>query len=355
MSDAPILSARNLRVELRSRRGSFRLNVAALDLFARETLVILGPNGSGKSTLMRALAGLVRPAGGRVESVATGPVTLVFQRPAAFAGSVAHNVRVAFLGKQRGAVQVGNRVVEALERFKIDHLAEHRAATLSGGELQRLALARAFALRPAVLLLDEPFAGLDADGQAALSLDLRRAISETGVALAMVTHDLRRAMLLADRIAVLIDGQLAQVGQRDDVLERPATREIAQVVGMANLVQGVVVAERRGDLALIEVDAEHRIATRCEFSAGSRVWIGIRPEHLKLDVGRGDLDPIGKAVVRGVVNDGVVVSVALAWAGTQLRTHLMAGRGLARSLEVGAAVSLSASPEHIHLIPVASN
>ena len=351
MSNATILSVRDLRVELHSRRGSFVLTADALDLCAGEALVILGPNGSGKSTLMRTLAGLERPVGGRVASAATGPVTMVFQRPAPFAGSVAHNVRVAFLGKKCLGAERRARVAEALERFKIDHLAEHRAATLSGGELRRLALARAFALRPTVLLLDEPFAGLDADGQAALSLDLRGAISDTGVAVAMVTHDLRRAMLLADRIAVLIDGKLAQVGRRDDVLERPSTPEIARVVGMTNLFQGVVANDRRGDLALVEVDAQHRVATHSVFSAGTRVWIGIRPEHLKLDVGRGAVDPIGEGVVRGVMNDGVVVTIRVEWAGTELRTHLMAGRGLARTLRVGMSVSLSASPKHLHLIP----
>jgi ABC-type Fe3+/spermidine/putrescine transport system ATPase subunit len=355
MSGATILSASDLRVELHSRRGSFALTADALDLNAREALVILGPNGSGKSTLVRTLAGLEQPTGGRVASVATGPVTMVFQRPAPLAGSVAHNVRVAFLGKKLSGAERRARVGEALERFKIDHLAEHRAATLSGGELRRLALSRAFALRPAVLLLDEPFAGLDADGQAALSLDLRRAISDTGVAVAMVTHDLRRAMLLADRIAVLIDGELVQVGRRDDVLERPSTPEIARVVGMTNLVQGIVTNDRRGDLAMVEVDAQHHVATHTECAAGTRVWVGIRPEHLKLDVGRGEVDPIGKGVVREIINDGVSLSVGVDWAGSELRTHLMAGRGLARTLEVGAEVSLSANPEHVHLIPVGSD
>jgi ABC-type Fe3+/spermidine/putrescine transport system ATPase subunit len=204
-----------------------------------------------------------------------------------------------------------------------------------------------------VLLLDEPFAGLDADGQAALSLDLRRVISDTGVAVAMVTHDLRRAMLLADRIAVLIDGRLAQDGRRDAVLEQPSTPEIARVVGMTNLVQGTVAKERRGDLALVEVDAQHRVATRTGLAPGTRVWVGIRPEHLKVDVGRGAVDPIGKGVVREVVNDGVSITVQVDWAGTELRTYLMAGRGLARTLRAGVSVSLSASPNHVHLIPVA--
>ena len=143
MSGATVLSARDLRVELKSRRDSFLLTADSLDLCAREALVILGPNGSGKSTLMRTLAGLEKPASGSVACVATGPVTMVFQRPAPLAGSVAHNVRVVFLGKKRPRNESEDRVSEALARFQIDHLAEHRAATLSGGELRRLALARA--------------------------------------------------------------------------------------------------------------------------------------------------------------------------------------------------------------------
>jgi ABC-type sulfate/molybdate transport systems ATPase subunit len=352
VSASTILSTRELRIERRSRRGSFTLTVASLDLFAREALAILGPNGAGKSTLMRALAGLESPAAGVVSSSASGPVTMVFQRPAPLAGTVAHNVRVALLGCELPRAERDDRVAEALDRFEISRLADQRAATLSGGELRRLALARAFALRPAVLLLDEPFDDLDANGQAALSLDLRRAISDTGVAVAMVTHDLRRAMLLADRIAVLISGELVQIDRRDRVLDQPATPDVARIVGMTNLVMGTVTAERRGDFAVVEVDAQHRVSARTELAAGTLVWIGIRPEHLKVDVGRGDVDPIGKGVVREIVNDGVSATVQVEWAGTQLRTHLLAGRGLARTLVAGEPVSLSASPEYVHLIPV---
>jgi ABC-type Fe3+/spermidine/putrescine transport system ATPase subunit len=352
VSESTILSARDLSIERRSRRGRFTLTVTSLDLFAGEALVILGPNGAGKSTLLRALAGLESPAAGVVSSSASGPVTMVFQRPAPLAGTVAHNVRVALLGSKLARAERNERVAEALDRFEIGRLAEQRAATLSGGELRRLALARAFALRPAVLLLDEPFDALDANGQAALSLDLRRAISDTGVAVAMVTHDLRRAMLLADRIAVLISGELVQTDRRDRVIDRPVTPEVARVVGMTNLVIGTVTAEQRGDFTVVEVDAQHRVSARTLFREGTSVWIGIRPEHLKLDVGRGDVDPIGNGVVREIVNDGVSVTVQIEWAGTQLRTHLLAGRGLARTLVVGSPVSLSASPEHIHLIRV---
>jgi ABC-type Fe3+/spermidine/putrescine transport system ATPase subunit len=356
VSAEAVLVAKQLRVERRSRRGSFALEVDALDLRAHEVLAILGPNGAGKSTLLRALAGLATPVRGEVETTARGPVTMVFQRPAPFSGSVEHNVRCALLGKGLDRAAVTQRVGEALQRFEIERLAERRAATLSGGELRRLALARAFVLEPAALLLDEPFDDLDAGGQAALSLDLRRAIAETGVAVAMVTHDLRRALLLADRIAVLIDGRLAQLGACDEVLERPSSLGVAQVVGMANLIRGEVV-ERRGDVAVAAVaavagsDSQHRVAARSDLPVGTPVWLGIRPEHLKLDVGRGVVEPLGKAIVRSIVSDGVAVTVVVGWAGTELRTHLLAGRGLARTLAIGDTVSFAADPSQVHLIP----
>jgi ABC-type sulfate/molybdate transport systems ATPase subunit len=358
MTDGAVLRVEGLRVERRAPRSAFTLEVDALDLRAAEVLVILGPNGAGKSTLLRALAGLETPASGSLVSEAHGPITLVFQRPAALSGSVAHNVRAALLGRGLARAEIASRVQEALDRFEIARLARRRAATLSGGELRRLALARAFVLRPKVLLLDEPFDDLDTAGQASLSLDLRRAIADTGVAVAMVTHDLRRAMLLADRIAVLLDGRLAhrlaQIGERVAVLDHPSSPEVARVVGMSNLVRGEVSAERRGELAVVAVDEHHRVPVQTALAAGTQVWLGIRPEHLKLDIGRGEVDPIGKAVVRSIVNDGVAATVVLDWAGAELRTHLLAGRGLVRSLAPGAPVSLSVRPEHVHLIPAAA-
>jgi len=149
-----------------------------------------------------------------------------------------------------------------------------------------------------------------------------------------------------------ISGELVQTDRRDRVIDRPVTPEVARVVGMTNLVVGTVTAEHRGDFTVVEVDAQHRVSARTLLPEGTSVWIGIRPEHLKLDVGRGDVDPIGDGVVREIVNDGVSVTVQVEWAGSRLRTHLLAGRGLARTLVVGAPVSLSASPEHIHLIRV---
>lgn len=343
-----VLEAHGLRSRRGSGRDAFELQVDALSLHAGEALVILGPNGSGKSSLLRALAGLdPAVAPGMLSRPGSGAVTLVFQRPAAFAGSVSHNVEVALLGRALSRRERGDRVHRALERFGIAGLAEHDARTLSGGELRRLALARAFVLEPRVLLLDEPFDDLDAEGQRALSLDLQRVVAETEVALAIVTHDLRRALLLADRVAVLERGRLAQVGLRDEVLLHPGSPAIARTVGMTNLVAGRV-ARREGELAWVDVAPGLSLPTRAEFEVGAAVWLGIRPEHLKVDVGRGPGLEIGPARVESIVSDGLAAVAVLRVAGHVFTTHLLAGRGLARRLVPGDPVSLVVDPACVH-------
>jgi ABC-type Fe3+/spermidine/putrescine transport system ATPase subunit len=145
---------------------------------------------------------------------------------------------------------------------------------------------------------------------------------------------------------------LTQIGERDAVLDHPSTPEVARVVGMSNLVRGEVSSEGRGGLALVAVDEHHRIPVQTALPARTPVWLGIRPEHLKLDIGRGEIDPIGKATVRSIVNDGVAATVVLDWAGAELRTHLLARRGVwCAARRTGAPVSLSVRPEHLHLMP----
>ncbi len=358
---APALRAQGLRALRTSRGARFELAVDELALFAGESLAVLGPNGAGKSTLLRLLAGLERPAAGSVLRGTGAPVTLVFQRPIPFAGSVAGNLRDALSSQRLSASERDARLREALERFGIAALAERRAHSLSGGELRRLSLARAFALRPAVLLLDEPFDDLDSQGQESLSLDLRRAIDDTRTAVAVVTHDLRRALLLADRIAVLDAGRPIDLGPRDRVLLRPRTARVAELVGMTNLLRGRWIPPAPGDperVGLVALDDAHRVPCAClaesaakGLEAGAIVQAGIRPEHLKVDVGRGEGVPIGKARVESLLSDGVTVRASLGFAGLRLQTLLLAGRGLARSLGPGDSVLLSVRPEDVHLLP----
>ena len=341
----PALSVRGLSMRRGARGNVFELEVDELDLWTGSALAVLGPNGAGKSTLLRALAGLDTPLRGRIERSVAGPVTMVFQRPIPFAGTVKHNLKAALSGLNLARTERDERVGEALEHFDIARLAARDAATLSGGELRRLSLARAFALRPAVLLLDEPFDDLDASGQEALSLDLRRAIAGTDVAVAVVTHDLRRALLLSDRIAVLREGRVAQQGEREEVLARPVDIGVARQVGMSNLIP-----VRYEPPAHAVVDDQHRIPVLPYEGPGTVAWAGIRPERLKVDVGRGEGQPIGKGRILTVVSDGVAVTVTVSWAGHELRTHLLAGRGLARTIAPGDSVTLSLRPEDVHLL-----
>jgi len=340
------LSAEAIRLERTGRGRRFLLDVPSLALASGEVLAILGANGAGKSTLLRVLAGLEAPTGGTVRRHGPGDVTMVFQRPIAFAGSVEHNVRIALRARRLPELSISSRVADALGHFGIAHLSDRRANRLSGGELRRLALARAFALEPAVLLLDEPFDDLDGEAQEALSRDLRQAVAHTGVAVAVVTHDLRRAALVCDRIAVLEEGALLQADSRDQVLCRPVTPSVARLVGMTNLFAAEI-----GDDGWAVVDPEHRVPVATVQPRGTAVWVGLRPEHLKVDVGRGEGTSIGKALVEGHVSDGVVSTLELRWAGQILRTHLVAGRGLAREIGAGDAVTLSVRPADVHVLP----
>ncbi len=349
-----LLECRDLvaRRGARERRGNgFSLRVDHLALRAGEVLAVLGPNGSGKTTLLRALAGLDETARSAITTSTDAPVTLVFQRPAAFSGSVAQNVGAALLGRPIAPIEKTRLVETALQRFEIAHLAGHEARTLSGGELRRLALARAAVLEPGVLLLDEPFDDLDAEGQRRLSLDLARAVRETAMALVIVTHDLRRAMLLADRIAVLIRGRLTQQGPREEVLRHPVSPVVARTVGMTNLIQGRIEGADSPARRLV-AEGGLAIPLPAHFAPASSAWVGIRPEDLKIDVGRGDGDPIGEARVESRVSDGASTVVGLRCGPFELTTYLLAHRGLDRRLSVGDRVTLSVRPEHVHASPL---
>lgn len=353
MSGALALAARGLEVGYGRPGSGFTLRVDELAVRAGEALAVLGPNGSGKSTLLRALAGLAPLRAGAVERRVAGETALVFQRPIVLTGSVAHNAELPLWARGIPRAERRRRAGEALAALGIAHLAARRADTLSGGELRRLALARAFVTGPSVLLLDEPFDDLDEAARAALSADLRRAVEERGLAAVLVTHDLRQALLLADRVAVLCDGRLLQLGPRDEVLRRPATVEVARLVGMGNLLEGRVLGRHADGRVMVELATGARIEAHADLEAGTAVWAGIRPECVKLEPPAHDPVPGrgGRALVGRIVSDGVLATAWLAWSGLELRTHLVAGRGLGATLKRGDAVWLTVRPEDVHLIP----
>ncbi len=252
MTEAPsALSARDLRVV---RGGREVLVVDALDVRRGETLVVLGPNGAGKSTLLQTCALLIRPTHGEVTLFDESPHgrgaltrlrrmgATVFQSPGLLNMSARRNVETALAIRGVGGSERRRRAAHWLERLGVQHLAEAPAHTLSGGEAQRVSLARAFAVQPRILFLDEPFASLDLETRSRLVGELTELLSSEGMTAVISTHDHSEALLLATRALVLIDGRVVQEGPTASVLTAPATVAVAEFLGHS-VVRGSIVAE----------------------------------------------------------------------------------------------------------------
>jgi len=224
---APILLRCEHLTVCRGRREIVR-DVSA-ELRAGEIVALLGPNGAGKSTLLDALAGALPAASGRIER--HGRVAIALQSPDLARRSVLANVVLAlgWWGVPRAERMA--RARDALRAIGAEHLAARAAATLSGGERRRVHLARTIAVRPDVLLLDEPFAGLDAEVRASLLEDAVSALRSSARATLVVVHDRAEAWALADRLLILLDGRLAASGPPRDLLERPPSVEVARFLG----------------------------------------------------------------------------------------------------------------------------
>ena len=271
-----------LHVDLDHALRSFRLSLA-LDV-AAETVALVGPSGAGKTSVLRAIAGLLRPERGRIaledetwldtaSRVDLPPerrrVGLVFQEYALFP-HLSVRANVAFGGR--------DRVDELLERFGITALADARPGAISGGERQRVALARALARDPGVLLLDEPLSALDAHTRRRVRGELREVLGELGLPTLMVTHDFEDATSLADRIGVLVDGRLLQVGSPSELVASPADAFVAGFTG-ANLLRGVASASSNG---LTEVALDAGFTAYSADEARGRVALAVYPWEISV-------------------------------------------------------------------------
>jgi ABC-type sugar transport system ATPase subunit len=224
------------------RRDKDVLRVDKLLIQRGEVLAVVGPNGAGKSTLLLALARLIQPKAGQIffngqqaqmesDTAYRRRIAMVMQDPLLFDRSVYENVAsgLRFRGATKDEIQ--QKVSLWLERFGVEHLAKRRGGELSGGEAQRVSLARALVLEPELLLLDEPFSALDPPTRAKLLDDLETLLRETATTTLFVTHDLAEATKLATRIAVIIENRLRQVGTPNAVFAQPVDEDVAHFLG----------------------------------------------------------------------------------------------------------------------------
>ncbi len=283
---APKLALRDIAV---LRGGRTVVDVERLEIAQGESLAIIGPNGAGKSTLLLQLALLERPARGERlfegqpvrgrELALRRRMSVVFQQPLLLDRGVRANVET---GLQLRGVPRSERRARAerwLARFGVGALAGRTSRALSGGEAQRVSLARAFALQPEVLLLDEPFSALDAPTRAALTDDLAAVLRETRLTVVLVTHDHDEAARLGERVAVLIGGRIRQVGTPAQVFGSPADEDVAAFVGVETMFEACVVT--RGDGIVVLRAGVHQIEAvdRGDFA---RALVCVRPEDVSI-------------------------------------------------------------------------
>jgi len=261
----------------------------SLEITEGEFLVLLGPSGCGKTTTLRMIAGFVEPTAGRIlfggRDVTDLPpyrrnTGLVFQGYALFPHlSVFENVAFGLRMRKLDKVSIEKRALDALRLVRLDQLGERMPRQLSGGQQQRVALARALVIEPEILLLDEPLSNLDAKLREEVRLEIRQLQRRLGLTTVMVTHDQEEALSVADRLVVMNDGEIQQIGSQRELYNHPSNQFVANFIGRTNFFTGAVTAPER-------FRTESGIEIALAGPASPRTLLAVRPERIRL--GRAD-------------------------------------------------------------------
>jgi iron(III) transport system ATP-binding protein len=342
-------------VELRGLVKRFGRDVVAVDrvdlhVARGELITLLGPSGCGKTTALRMIAGLEKPTEGQVlidtDDVTRLPaylrdITMVFQSYALFPHmNVFENVAYGLKVARRPKDEVAARVAEALAMVGLEGLADRATAALSGGQQQRVALARALAIRPRVLLFDEPLSNLDAKLRKRVREDIRELQQRLGITSVYVTHDQEEALAISDRVVVMRAGTIEQIGSPHDLYTRPATRFVADFIGSANFLPG------RYDGAVVDL-LGYRVPHVQDVAAGE-VTVMVRPEAVEFARD----DEVGlDALFRSAAYLGAVTEFVFDVAGTEVFAT-MSGGGMSDARR-GDRVRLRLKPAGVSLLPPA--
>jgi len=315
-----VLEGRGLTVRHGNRQV---LNIQSIQVTSDKVLALIGPNGSGKTTLLLCLALLQKPTTGEIffkgNRIKYGQLTMelrrqfavAFQEPLLLNTTVWNNVTLGMKLRGVKGPEIKKRASYWLERFGVALLARQNARTLSGGEAQRVNLARAFALQPEVLFLDEPFAAVDTPTRQALFGDIMNILQETQVTTVLVTHDRNEAQSLAHRVAVIMNGSIVQMGSPRDIFSSPANEVIARFVGMENVLEGTVVSSQD---CIAEISVNDQViqgVTTC--NPGGTVNIFIRPEDITLSLTKpfNSARNVFQGLITSIIPTGPLVRISL--------------------------------------------
>jgi spermidine/putrescine transport system ATP-binding protein len=271
------------------------LDEASIAIRQGEFFTLLGPSGCGKTTLLRLIAGFEQPSSGELFLYGEPlghlppfrrPVNTVFQSYALFPHlTVAKNVAFGLEMLKMERARISRRVEKMLDLVKLEKFGDRRPAQLSGGQQQRVALARALANSPKVLLLDEPLSALDLKLRKEMQLELKRLQLETGITFIFVTHDQEEALTMSDRIAVMRDGRILQIGTPTQIYEHPEDRFVADFIGDSNFLDAECLDVNGGGVSFaLAGGGELRAAATHDCAPGDHVSLAVRPERIELDI-----------------------------------------------------------------------
>ena len=330
----------------------FHLRDITFEVEAGEHFIILGPSGAGKTVLLEIIAGIIEPDSGRIylngRDVTELPpekrgLAYVPQNYALFPNmSVYDNIAFGLKVRKVPKPEIERRVREISKVLGIEHLLHRKPRTLSGGEQQRVALARALVVEPPLILLDEPFANLDVQTRSRLIGEMKRWKRELGFTALHVTHSFEEAVSLGDRVGVMLDGRLVQVGSVKEVFSKPASEEVARFLGFENIIEGIAEGRKlRANGVEIELPVE----------AKGRVRVGLRPEDIILS-----LEPIRtsarnefKATVESVEELGPLIRVHLRIGNLHLRAFITRSSMLEMGITKGREVYVSFKASALHV------
>jgi putative spermidine/putrescine transport system ATP-binding protein len=330
--------------------GQPAVDAVSLEVRPGEMIVLLGPSGCGKTTTLRMIAGFIAPTSGDIRldgnSIAGLPpyrrdMGIVFQSYALFPHlSVARNIAFGLEMRRANTATIAARVADMLRLVKLDAYADRLPRQLSGGQQQRVALARALAIHPKLLLLDEPLSNLDAGLRQDMAREIRLLQQRGGITTIMVTHDQTEAMALGDRLVVMNEGRVQQIGTPEDLHMRPANSFVARFIGGSNILSGAL------DGARLRLQGNESIALAARYRRAASATLAIRPDSIRLNapgtaaarvIGEVELCSYLGAVVEHVVRIGPDATILVRGPST--------GPDAARRLPTGSTVSLNWTAE----------